>query len=220
MASLTCFSLNVNGLRHKLSPLRETFQAYHVIALCETKLDDNVADSALILDGYLLFRRDRTSHGGGVACFVRCELKPKRIRPADPKGSEIVMIELEKISVLIAVVYRPPRSKDNEKTLSSIMHCISDIAGKYDRIIITGDFNFPDYPLARPSKSRLGRFINTCDNLGLKQWVSLPTRGAHILDMFLTNNLSSDVQVVDDASLSDHKPIKAVVSVAHVLYNN
>ena len=222
MDSFTCLSLNVNGLRNKLSPtVRDWFQTSDVIALCESKLDKSVADSTLILGKYALFRRDRTSHGGGVVCLVRSELQPKRIFP-DPEGSEILMIYLEKISVLIAVVYRPPRTEDNEKTLSSILNCISDIAAKHDRLIITGDFNFPDYPIARSSKSRLGRFLKTCDKLGLKQWVSSPTRGAHILDLFLTKNLSSDVQVADDASLfkSDHRPIEAVVSVAHVLYNN
>ena len=96
MDRFTCLSLNVNGLRHKLSPLRHTLQAYDVIALCETKLDDSVADSTLTLGKYALFRRDRTSHGGGVACFVRSELQSERI--SGPKGSEILMIYLIKIS--------------------------------------------------------------------------------------------------------------------------
>ena len=226
-AIFTCLYWNINGLRNKLPHLRHNFQAYDVIALCETKLNDSVTDSTLMKDAlgesHALFRRDRTSHGGGVACFVRSELQPERIHP-DPNGSEILVIYLRKISVLIAVVYRPPNTEDNERTFNSMLKAMSAIAGYNCPCIITGDFNFTQFPITKLSTSRLGRFMNHCANLGLKQCVSSPTRGKRMLDLVFTKNLSSDVTVHDptswSSSESDHKAIEAVVTVARDLANN
>ena len=40
------------------------------LALCETKIDDSINDSCLSVNGYDLFRSDRSCHGGGVALYV------------------------------------------------------------------------------------------------------------------------------------------------------
>ena len=44
----------------------------HVICLNETKLDGNIGDEELIIDGFQdIIRKDLTQHGGGVAIYVK-----------------------------------------------------------------------------------------------------------------------------------------------------
>ena len=44
---------------------------FDVICVNETKCDDSVNDSELVLPGYNLLRRDRTRNGGGVALYLK-----------------------------------------------------------------------------------------------------------------------------------------------------
>ena len=55
-------------------------EAYDVIAMTETWLSEAVTDSELQvgLPNHAWFRKDRPSHGGGVACAVRAHLNATR----------------------------------------------------------------------------------------------------------------------------------------------
>ena len=73
---ISVISQNVRSLRNKLHTLRPhntELEACNVIAMTETWLSSDIADSELqvALPGHLWFRRDRPTHGGGVACAVR-----------------------------------------------------------------------------------------------------------------------------------------------------
>ena len=46
-----------------------------VLALNEAKMDDKIAGDLLRIDGYSLYREDRTRNGGGVAVYVCNSLK-------------------------------------------------------------------------------------------------------------------------------------------------
>ena len=45
-----------------------------VIGLSETRLDENVQDCELAIDGYKIVRNDRNANGGGVAIYVKDSL--------------------------------------------------------------------------------------------------------------------------------------------------
>ena len=38
----------------------------HIICINETKLDDSIDDSLIRIDGYVIIRKNRNKHGGGV----------------------------------------------------------------------------------------------------------------------------------------------------------
>ena len=68
-----CF-LNIRGLFKHLDELRLFSDEHspHLICLNETKLDSDVADNELRLEGFHeIFRKDRDKNGGGVAIYVR-----------------------------------------------------------------------------------------------------------------------------------------------------
>ena len=68
--------LNVRSLIPKLEELRnvakETKAA--VIGLSETWLDDSVFNTEIVIDGYSIFRHDRSRNGVGVCAYIKNDL--------------------------------------------------------------------------------------------------------------------------------------------------
>ena len=63
----------------------------HVLGINETKLDENVSDDEIALEGYTVIRNDRNTSGGGVALFVNNDIL--FIKPSD------LSFELESLSI-------------------------------------------------------------------------------------------------------------------------
>ena len=134
---------NARSLKPKLGDLRAVaaeLSRYHLIAITETWLDDSVQDAELGagLAEHTLFRRDRGSLGGGVACAVRSSLQPVRL--PDPAGSELLLIRLGALSTTVAVCYRPP---DDDAALVRLTAALDGLPGG-DRLILVGDINLPE----------------------------------------------------------------------------
>ena len=83
----------------------------HILAVSETKLDSEITDNLLEIEGYTLHREDRNRSGGGVAVYVRNSLKHNRRTDIPEKSLELVCIEIEPVRArpfLIFAWYRPP----------------------------------------------------------------------------------------------------------------
>ena len=91
-----CF-LKIRGMFKHLDELR-LFSDEHspnLICLNETKLDSDVADNELRLEGFHeVFRKDRDKNGGGVAIYVRSNIKCK-IREDFGDDLESISVELD-----------------------------------------------------------------------------------------------------------------------------
>ena len=68
--------LNINSLPYKIEELRQIAKDTNsvVIGLSETKLDKTIFDSEVSISNYSLIRKDRNRKGGGVACYIRCDI--------------------------------------------------------------------------------------------------------------------------------------------------
>ena len=171
---------------------RAELHGFHLIAITETWLDSTVLDSELEagLPDHTWFRRDRGSLGGGVACAVRSQLQPTRL--TDLPGSELLLVRLEAVSVTVAVCYRPP---DDDPALMRLTEALESLPNS-SKILLVGDINLPEvqwqeragraHPMIIRCFGRACRFLDSCELLGLKQWVHQPTRGANLLDLVLT----------------------------------
>jgi hypothetical protein len=75
---LKCLHLNVVTLLPKIDEIKHLLLDLDIdiFSLNETRLDSDVNDACLALDGYSLFRKDRSRSGGGVALYVRNSLSP------------------------------------------------------------------------------------------------------------------------------------------------
>ena len=82
-----------------------------VPCLCQTWLDETVADEEVAIPGYRLFRRDRKEKvGGGVCIFVHCSWTAREL-PISHENLEMLWIELSlrKQKFTIGCFYRPPK---------------------------------------------------------------------------------------------------------------
>lgn len=129
-----------NYLNHNINP--------QVIALSETKLPLDVEDSRIVLNNYSIVRKDRSEFGGGVALYIHNSFKFEPLHTNTTTWTkerpfpEYIIGEVyndKGVSVLVAVVYRPPHAPFNVGT--SFINDLNDAIDNYNHIVIIGDFN-------------------------------------------------------------------------------
>ena len=65
--------LNISGLLNKIDEMKVILQAckFDVMGVCETFIDDNIADHEITIEGYNVVKKNRTRHGGGVLLYIK-----------------------------------------------------------------------------------------------------------------------------------------------------
>lgn len=181
---------NAQSLGRKVDEFRHIFVNSEVDVICvsETWFRSDVCDSVYALDGYRLYRKDRTSHAGGVAIYMRNTIKSTRLTISDDTGgSECLFIEVGTGNrMLIGAVYRPDRSVD----IGPLVMALENLSLGYVDIIIMGDFNnnlFCDTTLITPLTG-FGLYpVNT----------SLPTHftqhNASLIDIVFVSDMSKSL---------------------------
>lgn len=175
---------------------------YDVIAISETWLDESVNEENLELSGYVLFRKDRLTRGGGVCIYVANHIPVKRLYELEHVNVEAIWLELKLNTkrLLFATYYRPPLAEGQtveviDNFISRLHSSISDaLVYNPDSLVILGDFNdsCTDW-YGRHSNSELGlKLVNLLDSNNLFQIVNQPTRytetSANILDLIITDS--------------------------------
>ena len=113
-----------------------------LIAFNETRLDPNITDNMISLDGYDVIRKDRSRNSGGVFIYLRSSINYKIRKDLVPPELEAVCVEIIKPHskpFLVTTVYRPPSSlpeffDDFEKLIKAIDNEINEM-------YILGDLN-------------------------------------------------------------------------------
>ena len=83
---------------------------FDVIGINETKCDETVNDSVIVLPGYDLLRCDRSRNGSGVALNIKNGLDFKRRDDLCDQNVECIWIELtlpNKRPIFVCAVYNP-----------------------------------------------------------------------------------------------------------------
>ena len=102
--------LNINSLLPKIDELRHIARLTNavVIGISESKLDDSVLASEILIDEYDLLRCDRNRHGEGVACYIRNDLR-YNVKSYFPKDIENIFFKLllpNTKPVVVGTIYR------------------------------------------------------------------------------------------------------------------
>lgn len=171
-----------------------------ILLLSETWLKSSISSGIVSVPGYTLFRNDRKilrenrteKSGGGVAIFVRDDIKTKIIaKSPDKPGIEFLFTEifLGKKKILIAVVYWPPHTGK----LSELEEPLSLHANKYDDVIIMGDFNCD---LSYTLSTATSNFIDTFKSHNLQ-----------ILDLNPTHHLNDSETWIDHLIVSEYSNV-------------
>jgi exonuclease III len=178
--------------------------------LNETFLDSSISDHEINIDNFILFRRDRNRHGGGVALYIHKDLKPTSVNLTVYTECVWAIIKCNHTKFIVGSLYRPPDSKVDY--YESICNDLDNIFAMSHDIIVMGDLN---YDCFKPSDFEKLRNFENSDHLS--QLITEPTRktttSSTIIDHIYT---SKSVQVINsgvlNVTLSDHYPVFAVIS--------
>ena len=134
--------LNTRSIVNKISDITAFIYSspYSVLCFTETWLNDNIFSSEILSSGYTIYRKDRSSRGGGVLVAVRENLSAFLIN--SPDNLEVLTIKLGSVNhVTLCTVYVPPNSKpEYHKDLLDYLVSL----GTTSNLVIVGDFNCPD----------------------------------------------------------------------------
>ena len=188
---------------------------FHIFGVSETRLSPTIPDSAIAINNYCVVRRDPSVPGQtGIAVYLHQSLSGVARRRTDLETDEVecVWIELkgpQTPSVLVCFLYRNPR--ETFDWYDNFLHMCDKVCFRKTSVLLLGDFNID------LMKSHLA-WDSTTTLLGLKQFVSSPTRvtatTSTLLDHIYSNKPEavSDV-TVDSLSISDHFPVTCCFSV-------
>lgn len=209
-------ALNINKLTTHIDELRILLDdnPIDILAINETKLNDNVSDNEVYLSGYEIIRRDRTSNGGGGVCFyIRSGINYKIRSDLNIPDLENLCIEINKprsTPFLVNTWYRPPGSP------VSIFSSLETLIGKLDSLnveyFLLGDVNCDQIAVIPDNDTRL--MNNISDIYGLTQLIKEATRITEntttLLDVIYTNHPDRIVcSGVSHVGISDHSLVYA-----------
>jgi exonuclease III len=190
-----------------------------ILCLTETWLDESVLDSDILIDGYMLFRKDRGGRGGGVAIYVRDNINFIDRSVTLHNGVEAVLVEIvsrtKNPNILLTCMYRPPNCSAD--IFDNIVDYIEKLFSENKEVVILGDLNY-DYKFDETLSENP---IHLIENLfGMKQLVQSPTRvsknSSTLLDVILTSCPQYHVYTgVQDISLSDHFMTYTILDISH-----
>ena len=207
---------NIRSIMNKRDELEELIATCCplLVALTETWLSSDIADSEVAIPGYSVFRSDRdVRNGGGVMLLVRYDLDVQLVkRSSDPEGCYEGVWCKVKFSPsgydAVGVVYRSPGSHpslllDDLEQFSTTPHCL-----------ILGDFNSPLIDWTTNTCTGADQFtrelFSTLIELFLHQHVNVPTRlsanCSNILDYILSSAETNvhALQTLPPIGKSDH----------------
>ncbi|MCN4145105.1 MAG: endonuclease/exonuclease/phosphatase family protein, partial [Thiohalomonas sp.] len=140
---LSILHLNIRSIRNKLDYIKDNYLDFDILTFSETHLEANVLSESLVLSDNFSepYRRDRNSHGGGVAIYLSKELIHCRRQDLENFWDESIWIEL-KVNIenyLIGLFYSP---KSYDQIFFNNLNLNIEKAFHISKnIIILGDMN-------------------------------------------------------------------------------
>ncbi len=189
-----------------------------ILCLTETWLNGTIDNGSIKIENFQEpFRNDRSDSYGGVAIYVRNQLKA--IRRIDFERGESVVLEISsnqnRNKIFVACIYRPPKNNlpqfrsfmsDLNRTITELQN----ICSNSDQIILTGDFNVHCDRWWNGSKRTTAGDLFSTDllNCGMEQIVNFPTYALHdyraLLDLVITNRKDLVCQIEPLAPLTSN----------------
>ena len=202
----------VSHVAELVARLRRMKEKPNLICVNETFLDRTLEH--LTLEGYtLVARRDRNDgrQGGGIAALAASDIAERvtLIQSSDDAERFWLMLHADQGPHLVGVWYRPPAPGETG-TVTTFKSEYSALENTCLGSIILGDLNVHNRQWLKHSShnSAEGRALqDACDDIGLRQIVTKPTREDHLLDLVLTNISGARTNVLP--CIADHKLVVA-----------
>ena len=195
-----------------------------VLGITETWFNDATSDAQVELKNYNCIRSDREGRrGGGCALYVHSKIVPSdQLVVGDPYNN-LTAIYIESLHTIVAIVYRPPDSPDEDfsKTMDKLQEMIEahSTDERTPDIYLSGDFNLPLFNWdqcalpAKPPTAAYSRLMTMIEKNFFTQLVTQPTRGNNTLDLVLTNSPRYVIEVcTENTTISDHALVDCMLS--------
>ncbi|CAB4026141.1 RNA-directed DNA polymerase from transposon BS [Paramuricea clavata] len=188
--------------------------ALDILAINESKIDNQISNNEIHIDGFNIIRKDRNRFGGGVVLYVRQNISFSDRIDLIPDELEMVCIELSlpyNKSLLISTWYRPPNSLMNKFDYWASFLAKCDNEDK--ELILIGDLNCDvskTIPDPHTCKLQFLCSLYQIDQL-IKESTRLTPKSATLIDLILTNrpeNISRSGVI--HLGISDHSLVYAV----------
>jgi len=182
-----------------------------VLCITETWLRENVKTSFIQIEGYNCIRKDRPlGRGGGVCIYVKEQYTIKPIQSIEPLGTIEnlwLRIQVNKFkSFLVGVMYRPPNA--TAESFINIENMLSHIISLKENFYVLGDLN--------DDQLKSNKIADIVHSLGVHQLITEATRvtrnSSTLIDLIITNNKSSVVDIAVAPSIADHHEIKCTIN--------
>lgn len=140
--TFSIFHINAQSLLPKIDEFRYLFESSDIDAICvsETWFNKEISDGVLGVEGYRLFRSDRSGNGGGVAIYIKSHISSKLVMcSCERNQTEYIFIELNchHNKMLLGCVYRPNKNI----RLDNLTDKLEILSVRFSDVIIVGDFN-------------------------------------------------------------------------------
>lgn len=215
----SCLYFNARSLRSRLTELHQFLYAasYSIIAITETWLDDSFTDGLLDpKNEFNVYRFDRLrAHpGGGVCILVHKSLSSSMIEIDYDMFANIEIIAVNVIfnntKITIGCTYIAPNTSN--VNFCECIACLRQLCSRDGSLIMLGDFNLPYIDWQNtivPNDFKSQELFNWSCDFGLDQFLLVPTRLNHILDLVFCNDpfLISELTTNPPFCTSDHDTV-------------
>ena len=217
--------LNIVSLPKKIDEINCSManKFIDLIAFNETRLDANITDNMINIDGYDVVRKDRSRNGGGVCIYLRSSINYKVRNDLVPTELEVVCIEITKPHskpFLVTTVYRPPSA--SSEFFDHFEKLIKAIDNENKEMFILGDLNCDMLKTDSDSNIPTKKIKSLYELYQLTQLIDEATRvtmtTTSLIDHIVTNTPEkiSDSGVIH-TGISDHSLVFAIRKIS-VIY--
>ena len=193
-----------------------------ILGLGETKLDQNINDRDITINGFQLLRKDFNRRSGGVLVYLHNSLSYKRRADLEHVDTESIWIEIlgRDISHTIGFYYRNFSQSHNEfnSFKDNLYTTLNNITHSQSPCTVLGDFNCHnqlwDPHAITDNKGRDLKQI--CDGFNFLQLINEKTyfSGNHstLVDLIFTNSVSHIMDSkVDDFCIEKHCSVSCIL---------
>lgn len=205
-------NINARSIVNKINQLEALLLSHnpHIVVITETWLHSNIRDEDLVPPAYKIFRKDRSTRGGGVAVLIKSDIPATRLPEVVDNECVCVRLYLFGCSFVLYTVYRPPNAEPDCLTnLQAHM-----LAYLNQKVIIAGDFNYPetDWSKLKSQSDPIGSNVlfDIMLDHNVAQVVEHPT---HIFDLVFLPRTITDYNVFVEPGISDHEMVHVSFSV-------
>ena len=182
--------LNIVSLPKHIDEIRiiSDDQYFDVLALNETRLDENISNQDMFIQNYDLIRADRSRSGGGVCLYVKNSINYLNRNDLVGDNLEAICIEVFKpssASFIVGTIYRPPSAfVDSFSNIEQLVKLIDD---ENKEFYLLGDLNANMLDNSNNTTKHLNAIMELYQ---LTQTISSPTRvtmtSSSLLDVCIT----------------------------------